>query len=330
VPNNWTDIAIILVVAWNLADGARRGFILSVMDLVVFCLSVVISVMFYVQLAEFMTEQWGVPSLVARPAAFAALWIATSVVAGFVGRAIGAPFAALLRGSALDILLSVLPAGAKGLLVAGFTLTILLAIPAPQEGIPGHDVLVTVRESIQESQLATELVQRMAGFDRLAREVVGEPLSETLTLLTIRPGTDEHVALDFKVESPAADPTAEERMLELLNAERVRAGLAPLLRDPSLDKVARAYSVEMLQRGYFSHESLDGRSPFTRMREGGVQFSVAGENLALAPTAALAHQGLMDSPGHKANILRPEFGRVGIGAALAEGRGRMFTQNFAN
>jgi len=196
--------------------------------------------------------------------------------------------------------------------------------------MPGHEEFATVRESIQESQLAGELVQRMAAFDRLAREIVGEPLSQTLTLLTVKPGTDEHVALDFRVSSPAVDLTSEARMLELLNEERRRAGLKPLVRDPNIDEVARKYSIEMLQRGYFSHESLDGRSPFDRLRDGGVQFSSAGENLALAPTAALAHQGLMDSPGHKANILRPEFGRVGIGAAQADGRGRMFTQNFAN
>jgi uncharacterized protein YkwD len=93
--------------------------------------------------------------------------------------------------------------------------------------------------------------------------------------------------------------------------------------------VARGHSIDMLQRGYFAHETPEGRTPFDRMRDGGVRFTVAGENLALAPTVTLAHQGLMGSPGHRANILRPEFTRVGIGAAVADGR-RMFTQNFAN
>ena len=108
------------------------------------------------------------------------------------------------------------------------------------------------------------------------------------------------------------------------------AGLKPLPPDPELTEVARKHSADMFARGYFAHYTPEGRDPFDRMREANVRFVTAGENLALAPTVMLAHQGLMDSPGHRANILRPEFGRVGIGAALADGRGRMFTQNFAN
>jgi uncharacterized protein YkwD/uncharacterized membrane protein required for colicin V production len=330
VPENWVDIAILLVVAWNLADGIRRGFIGSLADLLAFILAVLVSVTFYVQLADYGASQWGIPGLLARPLAFAALWLVTSTVASWLGRVAGAPFAALMRGSALDTVLSILPAAAKGFLVAGFIITILLAVPPLAEGMPGQPEFARVREAIQGSTLAGELVQRTAAFDRLAREVVGDPLSETLTMLTVKPETDERVALDFRVANPAIDTAAEDRMLELVNEERRKAGLRPLVRDPAIDRVARAYAAEMLQRGYFSHETPEGQSPFDRMRAGDVNFVIAGENLALAPTVLLAHQGLMDSPGHRANILRSEFGRVGIGAAIADGRGRMFVQNFAN
>jgi uncharacterized protein YkwD/uncharacterized membrane protein required for colicin V production len=330
VPENWVDIAILLVVAWNLADGIRRGFIGSVADLLAFILAVLASVTFYVQLADFGASQWTMPRLLARPLAFAVLWVVTSTVAGWIGRVVGAPFAALLRGSALDTVLSIVPAAAKGFLVAGFILTIILAVPPLAEGMPGQREFARVREAIQGSTLAGELVQRTAAFDRMAREIVGEPVSETLTLLTVKPETDERKTLDFRIENPAIDAAAEERMFELVNEERRKAGLRLLVRDPAIDRVARAYSIEMLQRGYFSHETPEGLSPFDRMRAGGVDFVVAGENLALAPTVGIAHQGLMDSPGHRANILRPEFGRVGIGAAAADGRGRMFVQNFAN
>jgi uncharacterized protein YkwD len=73
-----------------------------------------------------------------------------------------------------------------------------------------------------------------------------------------------------------------------------------------------------------------GKTPFERMREGGVQFSAAGENLALAPTVQIAHDGLMNSPGHRANILNPRYRRVGIGVADGGMHGKMFTQNFAD
>jgi uncharacterized protein YkwD/uncharacterized membrane protein required for colicin V production len=330
LPENWVDIAILLVVAWNIADGVRRGFIGATVSLLEFVLSVVVALTFYTYVADLAIEQWGVPSLIARPLAFVGLWIVTSVVVGLLGRMIGAPFAALLRGSRADPLLSIAPSAIKGFAVAAFILLVILAVPSLPEGMPGERGTASLRESIQQSALANELVERTAAFDRFAREVVGDPVSETLTLLTVRPQTDERVSLDFRVANPTVDPEAELRLLELLNEERRRAGVRPLVRDATIDSVARGHATDMLQRGYFAHETPEGLTPFDRMRAGSAQFVVAGENLALAPTVTLAHQGLMESPGHRANILRPEFGRVGIGAMRADGRGRMFVQNFAN
>lgn len=117
-------------------------------------------------------------------------------------------------------------------------------------------------------------------------------------------------------------------MLDLINAERAQAGLAPLAADPEMQAVARAHSVDMLRRGYFGHNTPEGRTPFDRIDAAEITYRTAGENLALAPTLALAHSGLMNSPGHRANILRPEFGRVGIGIIDGGIRGLMITQNF--
>jgi uncharacterized protein YkwD len=119
-------------------------------------------------------------------------------------------------------------------------------------------------------------------------------------------------------------------MLDLVNGERAKAGLAPLLADDRLREVARAHSLEMFQMDYFSHTSPTSGSPFDRMHAAGISFLVAGENLAYAPNVQVAHDGLMNSPGHRANILRPEFGRVGIGVIRTQGQGSMFTQDFTN
>jgi uncharacterized protein YkwD len=86
----------------------------------------------------------------------------------------------------------------------------------------------------------------------------------------------------------------------------------------------------MFARSYFSHVSPDREDPFDRMREAKVRYLTAGENLALARTLPAAHRGLMESPGHRANILRPQFGRVGIGVLDGGVHGLMVTQNFRN
>jgi uncharacterized protein YkwD/uncharacterized membrane protein required for colicin V production len=330
VPDNWIDIVVVVIVAWNIADGIRRGFVSALFDLIAFVAAVLMALSSYVAVAAWINAQWGLPLLLAQPVGFAAAWIVTSIVVSVAGHFVGAPFAALLQGKSLDLVLSLIPSTAKGLIVSGLLLLVITAIPPIAIGLPGTEVLGSARESIQSSALATQLLNRTAALDRYARELVGDPISQSLTLLTIHPNEGERVDLDFKVLNPPIDFEAEARMLALLNAERVKAGLKPLVRDAELEKVARNHSVDMLQRGYFAHETPEGKSPFDRIRDASIQFTIAGENLALAQTVDLAHQGLMDSPGHRANILRPEFGRVGIGAARGDGHGRMFTQNFAN
>jgi uncharacterized protein YkwD len=117
-------------------------------------------------------------------------------------------------------------------------------------------------------------------------------------------------------------------MLSLVNQERIREGLPPVKADPEIAEVARAHSRDMFAKGYFAHQNIEGKSPFDRIQEAGVQYKAAGENLALAPTLDIAHNGLMNSPGHRANILRKDFGRLGIGILDGGRYGLMITQNF--
>jgi uncharacterized protein YkwD len=117
-------------------------------------------------------------------------------------------------------------------------------------------------------------------------------------------------------------------MLELVNKERAKEGLKPLKADPELSRVARAHSRDMFIRGYFAHENPDGMDPFDRMKKANVRFRVAGENLALAQTLDIAHINLMNSPGHRANIMNPAFGRLGIGVLDGGFYGLMISQEF--
>jgi len=148
--------------------------------------------------------------------------------------------------------------------------------------------------------------------------------------LTIAPESHESVRLPFSVARATPRPDLEAAMLVLVNEERVKAGLPALQADPQALDTARAHSRDMFARGYFSHIGPDGATPFDRMRANGLRFRTAGENLALAPSLPMAHKGLMDSPGHRANILQPAFGRLAVGILDGGRHGLMVTQTFRN
>jgi hypothetical protein len=85
----------------------------------------------------------------------------------------------------------------------------------------------------------------------------------------------------------------------------------------------------MRDRDYFSHTNPDGLSPFDRMRAAGISFGWAAENIAWGPGVEWAHEGLMNSPGHRANILNPDFDFVALGAHI-DGSGTWVTELFFN
>ena len=134
-----------------------------------------------------------------------------------------------------------------------------------------------------------------------------------------RSGYDERVPDDggvaFAATNEKLEPaaSAEARMLELLNRERTDRGLDPLTWCESCAVVARGHSKDMYRNGYFSHVDSRGKDPFDRMVAADIVYAAAGENLSIAPSVAKAHDGLMESPDHRENILRELFDEVGIG-----------------
>jgi uncharacterized YkwD family protein len=130
-------------------------------------------------------------------------------------------------------------------------------------------------------------------------------------------------------QPPVAGLTADEqKMVDLVNRERQAVGLKPLAVDLTLVKTARMKGKDMVDKNYFSHTSPTYGSPFDLMKSQGVAYRTAGENLAGAPTVDRAHNGLMNSDGHRANILNPNFTHLGIGVIDGGPYGKMFTQHF--
>jgi uncharacterized protein YkwD len=106
----------------------------------------------------------------------------------------------------------------------------------------------------------------------------------------------------------------ESQVFDMLNQVRAQYGRGPLQCDPAGANVARQHSQDMCNRGYFSHTSPDGKTPWARLQAGGVPFSSAGENIAMGyQSAQSVHNGWMNSPGHQQNMLSGSWTRVGIG-----------------
>jgi uncharacterized protein YkwD len=109
----------------------------------------------------------------------------------------------------------------------------------------------------------------------------------------------------------------QDRLLALVNRDRAAAGLRPLELHDRLSAVARAHSVDMEAHGFVGHTSPTHGSAVDRVTRAGVRTQVVLENIGRGYGPSEIHRGLMDSPGHRANVLSPDVTHVGIGVLPA-------------
>ncbi|MEU2583866.1 CAP domain-containing protein [Streptomyces avermitilis] len=150
---------------------------------------------------------------------------------------------------------------------------------------------------------------------------------ETLTVdpRTPRPGASRVTVVD----SPADPGTHVGGLPWLTNAERTAAGLRPLAGDPLLTAAAQAHSADMVTRAFSSPTGPDGSEPWHRAAAAGSTRRTIGENIACGRrSAAEVVRGWMNSPGHRANILKPGFTHLGTGFAGGGTAGTYWTQLF--
>lgn len=118
----------------------------------------------------------------------------------------------------------------------------------------------------------------------------------------------------------------EKKVVELTNQERRKQGLADLKIDTELSRVAKTKSKDMQEKNYFSHTSPTYGSPFDMMRDFGISYNAAAENIAQGQrTAEEVVQAWMNSSGHRANILNGNYTHIGVGH---DPNGNYWTQMF--
>ncbi|MDL4843183.1 CAP domain-containing protein [Aquibacillus rhizosphaerae] len=121
----------------------------------------------------------------------------------------------------------------------------------------------------------------------------------------------------------------EYQLFDLTNAARVNHNLSVLSWDESVRITARDHSKDMADNNYFGHTNLEGQSPFDRMTEDNITYRMAGENLAAGqPSSIFAHEGLMNSIGHRENKLHSDFEALAVGVAFNEESQPYYTENY--
>lgn len=324
---NILDIVITSVFGFYAYEGYMLGLVGALIDLVSFVFSFIIALKWYYVVGDLVSSTFAIPPGFGNAIGFFIVALVAEIALNILLRKLIQHLPSVSTSSRFyhffkrfDHFLGILPGLASSLIILSFLLTVIISLPSSP----------FLKQLVTKSAIGSRLVASTALFENRLNDVFGGALNETLNFLTIEPQSNEIVNLRFTVDEPIVDEEAEQHMLSLLNQERRRAGLPEVVLDETLRSLARNYSADMFKRGYFSHYNLEGQSPFDRMEEAGVVFTHAGENLALAPSTELAMQGLMNSPGHRANMLSENFGRIGIGVMDGGIYGKMYTQEFMN
>ena len=143
------------------------------------------------------------------------------------------------------------------------------------------------------------------------------------------PAEEETPAEDTGSEPADTVAAYEQEVFDLVNQIREENGLEPFVYNETLAGTARAHSQDMIDRNFFSHTNPDGEDPFDRMRDNGLSFSMAAENIAAGQrTPEEVVNSWMNSEGHRANILGG-CEELGVGLALGGSYGYYWTQCFA-
>lgn len=317
---NIIDILLIIIILFSVWRGWHTGFISGLASLVVLGGSVWAALAAYpfvsIQLLRFFPAISGWSD----PLAFILLLFLARIVLGLLLNALIIRLPKNSRDSLVNQILGLAPGFINGLIYAALVSALLLSFPLPEK----------VSNKVSESYMAGYFSRPVEYFGEKLSPVFEDVPNPAMNNITAKPGSDGMLKLPFTVTDFKPRPDLEAQMLELVNQERDTAGLNPLKADTSLRAVARAHSHDMFSRGYFSHETPEGKSPSDRIRKARIRFLIAGENLAIGPNLKICHKGLMNSPGHKANILRRSYGRVGIGILDGGIHGLMITQNFRN
>ncbi len=320
--NYLIDLIIVLIFVLYLIEGYRQGFIKNMLDLIGFILALSIAFITNYSISNFLTSNLHLLLSLSKIIAFLGVWLLVDVIYSTILYFGYRATAQEIKEAKANKILGILPAFFKAVIITLLILVLLISMPIKESQM--------FKNKIGQTYLARILLDSGSIFQKPYQAVFGKGIEDLVNFFTLPPQSSKVVSLNYRAQNLQVDEASENEMLALINKERKDRGLSELKMDDRLREVARAHSKDMFERGYFSHYTPEGLSPFDRIKKAGINYLYAGENLALAPDVNKAEQGLMDSEGHRENILNPNFAKVGIGVIDGGIYGKMFSQEFTD
>lgn len=303
------DFLLGLSLAGLAVRGWFRGFVKELLDLVGLVVGLAVSFRLSAPLGDFLADWLDLTPEWARIGAgigiFVLVGAGMATLAHYLGTVVRMPglnLANRLAGSSFAL--------AWGIALVLVVTSVLRALPMPS----------AVDERLDESVVVTILASPESPTQQVFQDIVGDSVLDTLLALAPIIGernvvldNDDVVAIDpAEPDELIVDPGAADEVFILLNGARAEAGVAPLAWSDVLAAIAEDHVYDMYTNGFVSHVSPTTGTIGDRIRAAGVPLTTVGENLALAATPKSIHVGFMESDGHRANMLRDSFDRVGV------------------
>ena len=310
------DIILIVTVILFVGLGFKRGFLNSFFQLVQWVGAFTIALLLYNNTAQLVDQYFSVSEEWQKPLSFLLLFITTLFVLSLLFILLKKKLAPEAQFSYVNKIAGLIPGFLTGTIVAVLLAKVfVVSVWYSEPGKAGNSILVaSLNDATNWIDGSMEAVFDAPGQSRISGSFE----------------TAYSASEEFKSETFTARPDLELLMLRMVNAEREKTGLQILVPDDKLQLAAQQHAADMFSRGYFSHNTPEGINPFERMRKMSIKYAYAGENLAHSFNLDEAHSGLMNSPGHRANILNKNFGKVGISILDSDINGLMLVQEFSN
>jgi len=320
----WIDYIVLVYLVMHFVKGTRKGLFSIMINSVCFLVSLVLSFYTYEYSANYLVSSFGINETYANIISFFANMFIFKILLIIIVRFLMSGKIVKMNDSSLNKILGGIASFAYGAIIVILIFSITLSFSLPY----------FIDKEFRTSETGKIVSANPLGMNDGIKKIFGGVLSTTidaLSFLTISENeNDKKIDLGFSTSDYKISETSERDMLNMVNNERKANGLDGYVIDEKLRDVARLHAKDMFEKGYFSHTNLLGEKPADRMKKGGVGFNFSGENLAYSKDLLSAHQGLMNSEGHRKNILHPLFHRIGIGVVDAGARGMIFVQDFAD